>query len=110
MRSERSVMPRAVSILVIVGWVSSIAAAAELDGQARHSRSLAATCANCHGNGAASDQALRPLELMPESAIVRAMQEYKSGARPGTVMPQLAKGYSGAQIAAIAAWYATHKP
>ena len=34
------------------------------------------------------------------------MKAFKSGARPGTVMPQLAKGYSDAQIEQLAAWFA----
>ncbi len=34
------------------------------------------------------------------------MQDFRSGARNGTVMPQLAKGYTDAQIDAMAAWFA----
>jgi len=68
-----------------------------------HARSLAATCANCH----TADGALVPtLNGMPEDIIVRAMQDFKSGQREGTVMRELAKGYSDAQIKEIAAWYA----
>jgi len=71
-----------------------------------HARSLAATCASCH---ASIDSVIPPLSGMTESAIARAMQDYKSGARQGTVMPQLAKGYTDAQIVAIASWYARVK-
>jgi len=34
------------------------------------------------------------------------MQEFKSGKRQGTIMPQLAKGYTDEQIAALAAYFA----
>jgi cytochrome c553 len=34
------------------------------------------------------------------------MRAYRAGERPGTLMPQLAKGYDDAEIDAIAAWYA----
>jgi cytochrome c553 len=34
------------------------------------------------------------------------MLAFKTGARPGSVMPQLAKGYSDAQIAQLAAYFA----
>ena len=38
--------------------------------------------------------------------IVAKMQDFKSGKRQGTVMPQLAKGYSDEQIDLAATWFA----
>ena len=69
-------------------------------------RSLAATCANCHGTGGVSAGGLPSLAGRPREEIVRTMQEFKSDARPATVMNQLAKGYTDEQVAAIAAWFA----
>ena len=46
----------------------------------------------------------------PREEIVRKMQEFKSGARPATIMNQLAKGYTDEQIDALAAWFAAQKP
>jgi len=90
-------------VIVALATVSSaVAGAQEL--ATRHARSLAAGCANCHSGG--SSAVIPSLVGMPESAIVRAMQEFKAGTRTGTVMPQLAKGYTDAQIAAVAQWYA----
>ena len=37
------------------------------------------------------------------------MFNFKNGKRSGTVMPQIAKGYSDAQILAMAAWFADQK-
>ena len=37
------------------------------------------------------------------------MQDFKSGRAPGTVMPQLAKGYTDEQIDLIAGWFAAQK-
>jgi cytochrome c553 len=37
------------------------------------------------------------------------MQDFRSGARPGTVMDRIAKGFTDAEIQAIAAWYAEQK-
>src|SRR5262252_1955060 len=65
-------------------------------------RNLAATCANCHGTGGVSVGEVASLAGMPRQEIVRKMQEFKSGARPGTVMNQLAKGYTDEQIDALA--------
>jgi cytochrome subunit of sulfide dehydrogenase len=76
--------------------------------QALNVRALAATCANCHGTqGAAVPNASVPgLAGMPASYIVEQMKAFKGGTRPATVMHQLAKGYSDAQIDAIAAYFA----
>jgi len=41
--------------------------------------------------------------------VVEAMQAFKSGQRPSTVMDRLAKGFSDDEIKAIAAWYGTQK-
>ena len=72
-------------------------------------RSLAATCANCHGtNGKAVEASAVPgLAGMPRDHIVAQMQAFKAGTRPGTtIMHQLAKGYSDAQIEQLATYFA----
>lgn len=72
-------------------------------------RSLAATCAACHGTDGRStaDDALPSLAGRPAEALARLLRDFKSGARPGTVMPQLAKGYDDAQIDLLARYFAT---
>jgi cytochrome subunit of sulfide dehydrogenase len=40
------------------------------------------------------------------SATIAAMQAYRSGLRPSTVMERIAKGFSDDEIQAIAAWFA----
>ena len=74
-------------------------------------KALAATCANCHGtNGKAPDgAAVLSLASLPKDYIVAQMQAFKSGARPATIMHQLSKGYSDAQIDAIATYFAAQK-
>lgn len=78
------------------------------DATALRARSLAATCAQCHGTDgrAPPGSAMATLAGMPAAYLVEQMTAFKSGARPGTVMPQLAKGYSDAQIAQLAAYFA----
>ncbi len=72
---------------------------------------LAATCANCHGTqGLAVPNAAVPgLAGMPASYLIEQMKAFKAGTRPATVMHQLSKGYSDAQIESIAAYYAAQK-
>lgn len=77
---------------------------------ARHVRSLAATCASCHAVAADRAGGASALNGRARADLERTMQEFAAGKRAGTVMPQLAKGYTDAQIAAIAAWYAAQEP
>jgi cytochrome subunit of sulfide dehydrogenase len=70
-------------------------------------RNLAAGCAACHGtNGAARGDAVKPLAGVAADKIVAAFNEFRSGARPATVMHQIAKGYSDAQVRAMADHFA----
>jgi len=81
-------------------------AAAPAFAQDNQGRNLAAGCAICHGTeGRASDQgsALIPLAGLPKDHIASQLRAFRDG------MQQLAKGYSDAQIDAIAAWYAARK-
>jgi sulfide dehydrogenase cytochrome subunit len=77
---------------------------------AQDARGLAATCSGCHGIDARARDGMRALAGMPKDELARAMRAYRSGERPGTLMPQLAKGYTDAEIDAIAGWYAAAGP
>ena len=100
-------------LLRLTALALTVAAPAALaqNAQALNQRALAATCANCHGTqGAAVPNAAVPgLAGMPASYLIEQMKAFKAGTRPATVMHQLSKGYSDAQIEAIAAYYAAQK-
>jgi len=72
-------------------------------------RSLAATCANCHGTNGVSVGEVPSLAGRPKDEIVRKMQDFRKGTTPATIMPQLAKGYTDEQIELVAGWFATQK-
>lgn len=78
------------------------------DASALRARSLAATCAQCHGTDGRvpPGSAMVALAGMPAAYLTEQMTAFKNGQRPGTVMPQIAKGYSDAQIAQLAAYFA----
>jgi cytochrome c553 len=102
---------RTIGLAVCVTGLAIAGNAAAQDAQALHLKSLAATCANCHGtNGRAVDASSVPgLAGVPAAYIVEQMKAFKAGARPATVMHQLARGYSDAQIEQIAAYFAAQK-
>ena len=69
-------------------------------------RNLAASCAACHGKGATSTGIL---DGMPKNQIVQTMKDFKSGARPATLMHQLAKGYTEQQVESLAEYFSQQK-
>ncbi|MFM9902927.1 MAG: c-type cytochrome [Polaromonas sp.] len=71
-------------------------------------KSLAATCANCHGTDgrAAAGSSVTSLAGLDRAYLVKQMTDFQSGARPATVMHQISKGYSRDQIDALAGYFA----
>jgi len=69
-----------------------------------YQRGLAATCANCHGtDGKGQENASMPkIDQLTGEQILTQLKAFKSGARAGTIMPQLAKGYTDEQLQIIA--------
>ena len=78
------------------------------DKEALYLRSLAATCANCHGTQGRAEPGSSVVSLagLQKDYIVAQMKAFQSGTRPATIMHQISKGYSDAQIAQIAGYFA----
>jgi cytochrome c553 len=76
-----------------------------------HNRATAAMCANCHGTEGRTVEgsAIPSLVGMPKEYHVLQMQAFKNGTRPATVMHQITKGLTDAQIDTIASYYAATK-
>lgn len=74
-------------------------------------RALAATCASCHGTDGRAVEGAGGVALrgLGRDYIVQQMTAFRSGARPATVMHQLAKGYTPEQIEQLAAYFAAQK-
>ncbi len=72
-------------------------------------RYLAANCANCHGTEGRAAQGGFNLAGLPKDYFIAQMAAFKSGSRPATIMHQIAKGYSDAQIAAMADYFSKQK-
>ena len=69
----------------------------------------ALSCSGCHAPARTADATVPPLTDRNPADIVAAMQAFKSGQRPATVMDRIAKGFSEDEVKAIAAWYAAQK-
>ena len=69
----------------------------------------AASCSGCHPTSPRLTSPVPRLAGLDRAAIVRAMQDFRSGQRAGTVMDRIAKGFTDEEIAAIAAWFAAQK-
>jgi cytochrome c553 len=68
----------------------------------------AAACLGCH-TVAPDGGPVPALGTFTSAQIVTAMQAFRSGSRPATVMNRIAKGFSDEEIKAIADWYARGK-
>ena len=67
-------------------------------------------CAGCHGtDGASAGPSMPSLAGHSKQTIVEAMKNFKSGARPSTIMGRLAKGYTDADFALMGDFYAAQK-
>ena len=74
-------------------------------------RTLAATCTTCHGTDGNSVQGVPPsIAGRPSAELYQAMKDFQAGKRPATIMHQHARGYTDAQLQAIAAYFASVKP
>jgi cytochrome c553 len=69
----------------------------------------ATSCSGCHPAGRWVDTSVPRLIGRDPAAVVSAMQGFRSGQVPSTVMDRIAKGFTDDEIKAIAAWYAAQK-
>lgn len=68
----------------------------------------ATACLGCH-SVAPDGSPVPALGTFTSAQIATAMQAFRSGSRPATVMNRIAKGFSDEEIKAIADWYARAK-
>ena len=91
--------------------LGSTALAQDATKEALYVRSLAATCANCHGTDgrAVAGSPVTSLAGLDKTYFLAQMAAFKSGARTATVMHQLSRGFNDAQIESLAAYFAEQK-
>jgi len=88
-------------VVALAGWHASSVA----QGVAAESRTVAATCANCHGTVGVTEGSLPSLAGQNKAYIVEQMKQFRDGKRAATIMHQIAKGYTDGQIEAVAEYF-----
>ena len=91
------------ALAVLPGW----AQAQVMD--ALQVRSMAASCAACHGPQGMTQLGFVPLAGARQDALLKKMLDFKTGSQPATLMHQIAKGYTDEQLAALAAYFSALK-
>lgn len=98
---------QALTVASAIGMLLFTAAShAEVDA---HSRNLAASCAACHGTNGNNEGGMPVLAGMDKALFVSQMKDFKSGARPATVMHNHAKGYTDEEFGKLADFFAAQK-
>lgn len=101
-------MKRALTVLAAFAAALPLAAAAQTPFP-NAGRDLAASCAICHGTDGQSQGGMPILAGQSKETLARHMRDFRDGKRPGTIMPQIGKGYTDAQIDALATFFAAQK-
>ena len=106
MQSSATMLPFRILVALVALVLAAAAAGVRAADADPAGRSIAASCAGCHGTNGVSAGGVPSLAGVPKAELAAKLGEYKAGRREGTIMPQLAKGYTDDQIDRAAAWFA----
>ena len=93
------------ALLLMFTWPIAVHA-----GDAAFARGMASTCTNCHASTARGPAVIPVIAGRNKGELLQLLKEFKSGARPATVMHQLAKGFSDEQLEVLAGYFSTVRP
>jgi cytochrome c553 len=100
---------RPLLLTVLALGLFGVAAPAYAAGDAAAGKAKASSCGMCHGpNGEGTSMAPK-LAGLNQATFVQAMNDYKSGKKDNAMMKSQAASLSDADIANLAAYYATLK-
>ena len=70
-------------------------------------QSMAAACSMCHGTQGkpVAGSPVAGLAGRPAEEIVQSMAQFKAGTKPATIMHQVSRGYTDAEVAALAGYF-----
>ena len=100
----------AVTGLILVAVCSLAAQPLMAAGDPTVGREKAQVCQACHGpEGKSVDPSYPNLAGQHQSYLVKALADYRSGARNNAIMQSFAAGLSNQDIEDLAAWFASQK-
>ena len=98
-------------LVLALGGVLLAGPLAAQEGDAEAGRTLAGQCRTCHGiDGIAQIPVAPNIGGEPAPYLERQLRAFRSGERENEMMSVVAASLSDAQIADLAAWYASHRP
>ena len=68
---------------------------------------LAQACAGCHGQSGVGQGAVPDIRGYDRDFFIRTWAEFRADERPATIMNRIARGYTEAEVAALADYFAT---
>jgi cytochrome c553 len=95
--------------LIIIATSFGIAGTAQAAGDAAAGKTKAAMCAACHGEKGEGIAPNPPLAGKPEAEQVKALKDFKSGARANPIMSGMAATLSDQDMENLAAYYSSFK-
>lgn len=70
---------------------------------------IAQSCYGCHGPAARGQNGTPAIAGYDRAAFVQAWEQFRANERPATIMNRIARGYSNAEVAALADYFAKLK-
>jgi cytochrome c553 len=101
-------MIRRLTAVVIVGWLG-VVGVAQAAGDAAAAKAKAAVCAGCHGEKGEGVAPNPKLAGIPEADLLKALKDFKSGAKSNPMMNGIAATLSEQDMENFAAYYASFK-
>ncbi len=97
-------------VLVIAGTLLLASSPLAAEGYAEAGKEKAKVCEACHGlDGKSVDPSYPNLAGQYESYLIKALSDYRSGARRNAIMSSFAANLSNQDIEDLAAWYASQE-
>jgi cytochrome c553 len=91
------------AVVLAIAAIAGVTSACAVHAADVQTRALAASCRSCHH---AAEKVIPSLDGQPRDALVATLRAIRDATQAGTVMPQHAKGYTEAELEAIAAFFA----
>ena len=106
--NEEADMKRALWTTIIIASFG-IVGVAQAAGDVAAGKFISAACAACHGADGKGVAPNPPLAGRPEAEQVKALQDYKSGARANPIMKGIAASLGDKEMEDLSAYYASLK-